>query len=151
MPKKKAPRRRKPKRSKPPPTCKAILLCDGIIVDALTGKVTLVGIFEHFNLRSLPGKTVPAQIFLQLTNAKGKYAIKIEVHDLRDDVIIARGGGIQIEIEDRLDKINAWFPLPALPIKSEGAYDLVVFGGAAEIDRQQFQVKLVVPPKTEGD
>lgn len=151
MAKKSKPRARKRKKGRPPPTCKAILLCDAIIIDALTGKVSLIGIFENFNLQSMPGRTVPAQIFLQLTNAQGKYAVKIEVHDLANDVIIARGGGVEIEFANKLQKTNAWFPVPSLPIKHEGVYDLVVFGGDAEIDRQQFQVKLVVPPKTERD
>jgi len=151
MAKKRPPRSPRPKQGKPPPTCKAILLCDAVIIDALTGKVSLIGIFENFNVRSMPGRTVPAQIFLQLTNALGKYAVKIEVHDLAEDVIIARAEGLEIEFKDRLQKTNAWLLLPPLPIKHEGVYDLVVFGGPNEIDRQQFRAKLVVPPKTDGE
>jgi hypothetical protein len=127
------------------------LLCDSVIIDAITGKVSLVGIFEHFNVLSMPGRTVPAQIFLQLTDAKGKYPLRIEVHDLQQDAIIARGGGVEIEFKEKLQKTNAWFPLPSLPIRHEGTYDLVVFGGEDEIDRQQFSVKLVLPPDAEGD
>jgi len=150
MARRNAPRGRKPKQGRPPPKCKAILLCDSVIIDAMTGKVSLVGIFETFNLLSLPGRTVPAQIFLQLTDAQGKYALKIEVHDLQEDAIMARGGGIEIEFQNKLQKTNAWFPMPALPIKHEGTYDLVVFSGNLEIDRQQFQVKLLIPPKPES-
>ncbi len=151
MAKKRKPKPKKRRLSKPPPTCKAILLCDAIIVDALSGKLSLIGMFENFNLQSIPGRTVRAQIFLQLTNAQGKYSLKVEVHDLHKDAIIARGGGIELEFANKLQKINAWLPLPPLPIRHEGKYDLVVFGGDSEIDRQQFQVKLVVPPRTEGD
>jgi hypothetical protein len=37
------------KGKKPPPKCKAILLCDHTIVEAVSGKVSIIGIFDSWN------------------------------------------------------------------------------------------------------
>ena len=80
----------KKKGRKPPPKCKAILLCDTIIVDGMTGKATIVGIFDEFDVPFFPGQTGPCNAFLQLTDGIGEYEITVEIHDLREDKVIAR-------------------------------------------------------------
>ena len=42
---------------KPPPRCNAILLCDQTIVEAVSGKISLIGIFEVFGLPRFLGFT----------------------------------------------------------------------------------------------
>ena len=41
------------------PKCKAILLCERPIIDAITGDVTLIGVFESIHLMQVPGVTRP--------------------------------------------------------------------------------------------
>ena len=151
MAKKKKPSGKRKKFGIPPPKCKAILLCDAVILDAMTGKTSLIGIFENFMVRSLPGKSVPANLFLQLTDGHGKIDLRIEVHDLQADAIIARAEGPGVGFQDRLQKINVWIGLPPMPIESEGVYDIVVYAGDSEIDRQQFRALLRVPSKEDED
>ena len=133
-----------PKKStKPPPKCKAILLCDQAIVEAVTGKVSLVGIFDRFALRKFPGHIRQFTAFLQLTDGIGKYAITIEVHDLREDVVLARAPIVSLEFKDRAGKANLMIPVPPLLLKHAGGYDFVVLADGQEIDRQQFLARSV--------
>lgn len=37
-----------PTGKKPPPKCKAILLCDHVIEEAVTAKNSLIGVFKYF-------------------------------------------------------------------------------------------------------
>ena len=61
----------------PPPTCKAILLCQMAIFEQGTGNPSLINIFDRIVLDSLPGK-VSQCVFLQLVNGIGAYDIVVE-------------------------------------------------------------------------
>jgi len=123
------------------PRCKAILLCDQTIFEAGTGKVSLIGTFSVFHLPMIPGQTSRAEAFCQITDAEGRYEIKVEIHDLRDGNIIARAIGPDVEISSRLIRANVIVPIPPLPMSHEGQYDFVIFANGKEIDRQQFAVR----------
>jgi len=41
---------------KPRPDAKAILLCDQTIVEAVTGKISIIGVIERFVLREMPAR-----------------------------------------------------------------------------------------------
>ena len=128
----------KKKRGKPPPKCKAILLCDQVIIDSLTGKPSVIGIFGGFNAPSFPGQTAPFTAFLQLTDGIGEYQITIEILDLQEEAVIARAQGPPINFPDRAMKMNCFIAVPPLPLAHAGRYDFVVLADGQEIDRQQF-------------
>ena len=133
----------------PPPKCKAILLCERTIIEAGTGKVSLIGLFDGFIVPKIPGITVPCTVFLHLTDgvADHDYQIAIELHDLSDGKIIAKAGGPKVQWKDRLAKLNLFIPVPPLKVQHVGRYDFVVFANKQEIDRQTFGV--IVPPTPE--
>ncbi|MGD0655426.1 MAG: hypothetical protein ABSA16_13875 [Thermoguttaceae bacterium] len=133
----------------PPPKCKAILLCERTIIDAGTGKVSLIDLFNGFLIPEVPGHTCPFMVFLLLTEgvADHNYQITVEIHDLSDDKIVARATGEDVKWGDRLAQVNLFIPVPPLPIKHPGLYDFVVFANNQEIDRQKFGVNN--PPNQE--
>ena len=124
----------------PPPKCKAILLCDQTILEAGTGKVSIIGIHDNWFATQFPCLTRPFMAFLQLTDGVGKYAISVEVHDLHTDQIIAQARIAEVVFPERVTKINLMIPVPPLPLQHAGSYDFVVLADGQEIDRQQFQV-----------
>lgn len=127
------------KGKKPPPKCKAILLCDQTIVEAVTGKVSIIGIFDSWNFPQFPHPTRPFMAFLQLTDGIGKYAVSVEVHDLHADQIIAQARMAEMMFPERKTKVNLMIPVPPLLLQHTGSYDFVVLADGQEIDRQQFQ------------
>lgn len=143
------PRERQPAGSKPRPVCKAILLCDQVIQDALTGKPSLIGIIDDFYLAQVPGRTQPVTAYLQLTQGVGRYALTVEVHDLQADKVIARAQNAEVTFEDRLEKHDIVIPVPPLPVEHAGLYDFVVLADGKEVDRQQFRV--VIPQQEDRD
>jgi hypothetical protein len=134
------------KKKKPPPKCKAILLCDQAIVDAFTGKPSIIGIFGGFNAPAFPGQTAPFTAFLQLTDGIGEYQITIEVRDLQEDTIIGRAEAPPMNFPDRTTKLNCFIAVPPLPLTHAGRYDFVVLADGQEIDRQQFQAQIPATP-----
>jgi len=133
----------KKKRGKPPPKCKAILLCDQVILDAITRKLSVIGIFDAFNVPAFPGMTAQFTAFMQVTDGHGEYRITIEIHDLQADAILGRATGPPINLPDRTAKLNYFIPVPPLPLAHAGRYDFVVFADGQEIDRQQFEAREV--------
>lgn len=123
----------------PPPRCKAILLCDQTILDAVTGNVSIIGTFTEFILPSFPGRTKPVCAFLLLIDGIGRYQVVVEIHDLGEDKIIARSPGMAIHFPERLARINFVTQIPPLPLVHPGTYDVVVLANGQEIDRQQFK------------
>ncbi len=123
---------------KPPPKCKAILLCDHTIVEAVTGKISIIGIFTNWNLPQFPHQTRPFTAFLQMTDGIGTYAISVNVHDLQADQIIGQAVVAEVNFPDRATKANLMISVPPLLLQHAGTYDFVVLADNQEIDRQQF-------------
>lgn len=134
---------KKPKparRGKPLPPCKAILLCEKIIVEQGTGNISVIGIFTGFMVKSVPTKVGRFFVFMQVIDGIGRYDVSVEVHDLHDQTCIARSSPLAIEFADRPNGGHIVIPVPPLPIKREGAYDVVVMADGQEIQRQKFFV-----------
>ena len=89
-------------------------------------------------LRSFPGRTRPVSAFLHLIEGIGRYQLTVEVHDLRDDSVIARSPTMEISFPEKLSRINFVVRIPSLPLTHGGIYDVVVLADGQEIDRQQF-------------
>jgi hypothetical protein len=136
---------------KPPPKCKAILLCNQVILDRFTNTTSIIGLIDQFNLRAFPANIRPMTAFLQLTSGIGKYGLVVEIHDLQRDVIVGRGMDMAVDFPDRLTKVNVIIGIPPLPMNHEGLCDVVVKADGQEIDRQQFAAKLIQPPSLPAD
>lgn len=123
-----------------PPRCKAILLCDQVIVHAgpTAGKLSLIGVFGFFAFKQYPVRTRSFSIFVQIVNALGRYDLSVEIRDLQADTVIGRSPPISIEVPDRFATANLVLPVPPVPLAHPGKYDLVVLANGNEIDRQQF-------------
>jgi hypothetical protein len=52
----------------PPPKCKAILLCERTIIEAGTGKISLIDLFDGFIVPQVPGVTGPFTIYVVCAN-----------------------------------------------------------------------------------
>ena len=68
--------KKKPKGKIPPPACKALLLCDQTIIEAGSGKVSIIGAFTNFILPTFPGRTSPFTAFVQLADGIGRYEFR---------------------------------------------------------------------------
>ena len=124
---------------KPPPKCKAILLCDYVIQDAVTGKNTLVGIFDQLIASAYPFQMPHFHLFLHLVDGIGRYDLSVEIHDLRNATIIARVKTKPVEFRERISRANLILPFNGAQLPHHGAYDFVVLANGQEIDRQQIR------------
>jgi hypothetical protein len=125
---------------KPPPQCKAILICERVIVEAVTGKCSVIGILTTFFVPNLTFGTPWFSVFLQLTNGAGQYEVTIEIHDNDDGSILAKAGPLPVQLSDRLEVKDVIIMCPPLIVQKAGPYELVVMADGQEIDRQRFYI-----------
>jgi hypothetical protein len=133
--------------SRIPPRCKAILLCDKILVEAGTGKISLVGIFDRVGVAGFPAAVGPFNAFLQMTDGVGRYEVFVEVHDLSDGLVLARTQSGMLEFKEPTDKINFQIAMPRWQARHGGAYDFVVLADDEVVERQRFEVLTMPKPK----
>ena len=121
-PKKVAPSRKKPRPSTLPKQA-AILLCDGVLTEAGSGKTVLQGVFDQFNVAD-PSKPVrPFFVYSKLYGGKGRLAFGIEVVAPDGSVILATGDGDDLDLEPDATVIGI-SRIAGLKLPSSGVYCL---------------------------
>ena len=133
--------KRRPKGKKPPPRCKAILLCDQVMLDAVTRKTSLIGVFDSFYLRQFPGPTHQFCVFLQLVDGIDTCVLTADVQDLHDNAVIGRLLQLQVKFPDRMNKLNLNLGPMVIKLPHSGAFDVVLMADGQEIDRQRFEAR----------
>jgi hypothetical protein len=128
---------------KPPPTCKAILLCDTVLVDIESGRTSVVGITDTFTLAEFPGETNSFFVYLFLTGGIGGYTITVEIHNLRNGDLVFYNEVTSLEFPDRDANQILAFRIPSLSVDEVGVYDLVVFADWYEVDRHKFRIRTI--------
>jgi hypothetical protein len=61
------------------PELKAILLCDQVVADHTTKKLTIVGLFTHVKMPSFPDSHGPVCIFIRLANGDGSCELRLRL------------------------------------------------------------------------
>ena len=115
-----------------------ILLCERTIIEAGTGKVSLISTFERFEIPAFPDVSHPCELFLLLVDGIGRYDLVAEIHDLHDDTIVAQTPPFAVEWPERLDRLTVIIPIAPIPFEHGGQYDIVVLGDGQEIDRYKY-------------
>jgi len=69
---------------RPKPDVLALLVCDQIITDRLTGKVSLIGMFSKVHGRRFPAAHPSMSVFVALTDGHGKTELTIRIVDANE-------------------------------------------------------------------
>ena len=79
---------------KPVPDVLALIVCDQIITDRLTGKQSLIGMFSRVHAPGFPAPHSQLSVFVALTEGYGKTELRIRIVDADDDRLpIVEGKG----------------------------------------------------------
>jgi hypothetical protein len=69
---------------RPPPDVLAMLVCDQIITDRVTGKQSLIGMFSKVHAGGFPASHPQLSVFVALTEGYGKTELTIRIADSND-------------------------------------------------------------------
>lgn len=104
----------KQSKRRPLPSCKAILLCEKIIVDQDSLRPSLINVFETVEIPGFPWQLDEFVVFVQLSDGIGAYQVLVEVQDLAEGDTVNRSELATIEFADRLQRLNLVVAVPSL-------------------------------------
>ena len=128
------------------PTGMAIVICDQIIEDKLTGKKSLIGIFFQIATQNFPCRHPQVCVFVSLTEGRGQCAARLRiVHDESDHVVGEVNGNIQFPDVHTVVELN--FNLVGLVFPDPGLYSIEFYCDDALVLERRFHVTHIKPPQ----
>lgn len=121
------------------PTKEAMLLCDSIITEVGTGKKSLIGIFEDINAAQYPFEHHRLSVYLKFTSAQGKYVFRLELIDLKDNLVIGKANTPELDVPNKLDSYELVFNLENLRFQHPGKYEFEVYAGDTPFANKTFK------------
>ncbi len=126
-----------------------MLACDRASRDPETRKITLIGIFDRIGLSRLPTDYAPGMsIYARLTDAQGRYRLRLELIRLDDDRAIGRGE-MEATIEDRLRTTEVTLHLKSVRFETTGLHEFRLFANDRYLGGLTVSVDIAVPAQTE--
>ena len=131
----------------PKPIGQAVLLCDDVIREADTGKMTLVGIFDRVMGPAFPlSWTRPASVYARVTDAHGHYTFRLDLVDLERDQTIGRIE-LPFQLEDRIASHDLVFPMNGMRFERPGNYEFQLFADLRYVGGMRLYVLQVSQPQ----
>jgi hypothetical protein len=101
-----------------------MLLCDRIIQEAETERVTLVGILDRVTSPEFPFEYVRGLgVYLRITDAAGEYGIRLNQVRLEDEEVVGQWDLQRAVLTDRTDAYEIMLELPSVPFAERGRYE----------------------------
>jgi hypothetical protein len=82
------------------PTVLSLIVCDQIIVDRMSGKTSLIGMFGHIGAERFPVRHPQLCVFASLTDGRGKAPLRISIVDANDKRPPVVSGQANVEFRD---------------------------------------------------
>ncbi|HVM60572.1 MAG TPA: hypothetical protein VMV72_06860 [Verrucomicrobiae bacterium] len=131
---------------KPSPIGLAIVICDQIIEDKLTGKRSLIGIFNQIVAQSFPYRHPQLCVYVSLTDGRGQCAARLRVIHDESSVVVAEVNG-QIQFPDAHAVVELNFGLVGLTFPEPGVYSIEFYCDDALLLERRFHVVHLKPPQ----
>lgn len=131
-------KKKKPTPQKPNPTVLSINVCDAIIRDETTKKVSLIGIFNTIQALSFPAIHPLLHLYIALTNGHGKYKGEIKLSDNKGKTLICAQG--PLEFKNPLQVVEINFEWRQLKFEHEGEYIIEVVCDGQQVGMRKFRV-----------
>ena len=126
-------------KSKPTPFVLSINICDSIIRDEITKKVSLIGLFSIINSNVFPCAHPSMHVYIALTNGHGKYNTEIRFSHLEDGEPIAGMTG-ELDFKNPLQVLELNICWQNLRFNKSGEYIVQVLCEGEVVGERKFRV-----------
>lgn len=139
--------------TKPPPDVIAMLVCDQIITDRISGKQSLIGMFSRVHARRFPCAHPQLSVFVALTDGYDEVELMIRIvdsNDVRPPIVEGKG---RVNFKDPRAIANLFLSFHGLTFPKPGEYRVQLYSNGEllrEARLELVQVKLK-PPDRQGD
>ena len=117
----------------------SINICDAIIRDEATKKVSLIGLFNTIKANSLPCTHPQVHVHVALTNGHGKYKTEVRFVSMKTDKPVAgMQGDLEFPSPLHVVELNACWQ--GLRFEEAGVYLVQVLCGDETVGERKFRV-----------
>lgn len=133
---------------KPAPDVLALILCDQIITDRLSGKQSLIGMFSRIHARGFPAAHAQLSVYVALTEGYGETELTIRIvdaDDARPPIVEGRG---KVRFQSPRAIANLALQFHGLAFPQPGSYRVQLWSGGELLREARLElVQLKPPPK----
>ena len=134
----------------PPPDVVALLVCDQIITDRLTGKQSLIGMFSKVNVMKFPAVHPQLCVFVALTEGRGKTDLSIRIVDGNESrPPLVEGKGV-VQFKNPRDITHLALQFHGLRFPSPGEYRVQLWCGGALLREARLELIQAQPRPKPG-
>lgn len=124
------------------PEVLAMILCDQVIKDVSTGKITVVGSFSSVTADQFPTFHARMAVYVALTDGVGEYTGRLRFVFAQTEEELMRTDGA-FALGDPLQVAELQFNIPALPLPHAGKYRMDFFCDDQLLKSRWFQARHV--------
>lgn len=131
-----------------PPVVKSFLIADTVIQDRLTGKWTIVGVFDRIMAAAFPVVHSTVAFYIKLGDLRGRYKIRVEFRDAQDSRIGVIEGP-PIEVKENAQTFELGIGLGNVKLEKPGKYQFQLYVNdefVASTPLDVVQVQVPPPP-----
>lgn len=134
----------------PKPDVLAMLVCDQIITDRLTGKQSLIGMFSRIHAMGFPATHPQLCVFVALTDGHGKTDLTIRVvdtNDARPPIVEGKGS---VSFKDPRTIANLFLQFHGLVFPQPGEYRVQLYSDNQLLREARLEL-VQLKPKTPAE
>lgn len=126
---------------KPPPEVLAMIVCDQIITDRLTGKQSLIGMFSTVHARRFPASHPQLSVYVMLSGGHGVTDFLIRVVDANESrAPIVEGRG-RVDFKDPRAIANLALQFHGLSFPAAGSYRVQLYAGDELLQEARLEMR----------
>ena len=121
----------------PPPILLTFIICDMVIVDAMTGKHSIIGAFEAIHAKDYPARHPWLAVFCQCTNGRGKADITIRLVDVQEDDHVVAEQMLPVTFQDVRQVVNLGINIGGIVFPHPGEYRFQIYAGTMMVGERR--------------
>ena len=106
----------------------AALMCDAAVSDPITGKKSLIGVFDLVHVKEFPAQ-LPISLYFKIVDAEGFYKFDVRYVQVNTGEVLAQAEG-ELTVNDRLTSSEMHLPFPPLPLPKIGRYEFQIWANS---------------------
>ena len=126
-------------KDKPKPIVLSINICDSIIRDEITKKVSLIGLFSAIRVKTFPSTHSLFHVYAALTNGHGPYKTSLKIVSVEDNKVILQIDG-DLNFIDPLQIVELNIGLQGVSFNKAGKYGVQIWCNDSLIGSRDFMV-----------
>ena len=125
----------------------AMLICDQVIIDARTGKQSIIGSFSVINATRFPLRYPCMMVYAALTEGHGKTPLQLRLIDADEETEPVVDRTLQISFNDPRQVCELHSAFYGLSFPQPGEYRFQLFSSGEPLMERRLLLRKMVPPK----